>query len=152
MQTPDPARRPFITPPPYRQHDHIRTCLVQFSTLQYYISFIYLFAYTGDRGGWSWSQDGDGGGGAGRPLHQLGRLRLHVGHLRPTLPPRLPRRGRGHFCPTKGNQWWGHICSTKGNQKCGHICSTKGNQWWGHICSTKGNQWWGHICSTKGNQ
>ena len=28
---PDPARRPGITPPPNRQQDHIRTCLVQFS-------------------------------------------------------------------------------------------------------------------------
>ena len=27
----DPSCRPGITPPPYRQHDHIRTCLVQFS-------------------------------------------------------------------------------------------------------------------------
>ena len=32
LPTPDPAHRPGITPPPYRQHDHLRTGMVQFST------------------------------------------------------------------------------------------------------------------------
>ena len=29
LRTPDPARRPGITPPPYRQHYHIKAGLVQ---------------------------------------------------------------------------------------------------------------------------